>query len=157
LGALRGDVEARHRRAAGTGRQQRGEHVDGGRLAGAVGAEEAVDLPGRHLEVDAVDGVDVAFEGPDEALDDDATMVDGHRPRVPYRLKLSTIYADKYYGGWHGREHTTLGVAGLGGMGAHVRAHPPVQAALHGDRVGVRAVAATGHGPAPARSRRAQA
>ena len=62
VGALGGDVEARHRRAARRGRQQRGEHVDGGRLAGAVGPEEAVDLARRDLEVDAVDGVDVALE-----------------------------------------------------------------------------------------------
>jgi hypothetical protein len=55
--------------AAG-GRQQRREHEDGGRTCRAVGPEEAVDLAGRDLEVDAVDGVDVALEGADEALDD---------------------------------------------------------------------------------------
>ena len=36
-------------------RQQRGQHQHRGRLAGAVGAEEAVDLARRDLEVDAVD------------------------------------------------------------------------------------------------------
>ena len=38
------DVEASDRRGACGRRQQRGEHVDGRRFAGAVGAEEAVDL-----------------------------------------------------------------------------------------------------------------
>src|SRR5205823_5128363 len=43
---------------AGTG--QRAQNLDGGGLAGAVGAEETERLPGGHLEVDAADGLDLA-------------------------------------------------------------------------------------------------
>ena len=48
------------------GAQQGGEDADRGRLAGAVGAEEAVDLPGGHAQVQAVDGTDGILEGPHE-------------------------------------------------------------------------------------------
>ena len=44
FGALAHDVEAGDGRAAGGRREQRGQHVDGRRLAGAVRPEEAVDL-----------------------------------------------------------------------------------------------------------------
>jgi hypothetical protein len=80
VGAVGGDVEAGDGGAPGGGRQQRREHVHGGRLARAVGPEEAVDLAGGDLEVDAVDGVDVALEGPHEALDHDPAMVAAHGP-----------------------------------------------------------------------------
>ena len=56
------------------GRQQRGEHQHGGRLAGAVGAQEAVDLAGLHAQVDAVDGARPVLELADEALDLDAVV-----------------------------------------------------------------------------------
>ena len=36
------------------------QHPQCGRLAGAIGAEQAVDGPVRHCEVDAVDGARVA-------------------------------------------------------------------------------------------------
>ena len=49
-----------HRAVPPVGRQQRGEHPHRGGLAGAVGAEEAVDLAGGDREVDAGDRVDVA-------------------------------------------------------------------------------------------------
>ena len=45
--------------AAG-GREQAGEHLDGGGFAGAVGAEEAEELAGLDGEVDVVDGGEVA-------------------------------------------------------------------------------------------------
>ena len=51
-------------------REQRAQHPHGGRLPGAVRAEEAVDLAAVDVEVDAVDGGHVA-EGPGEALGDD--------------------------------------------------------------------------------------
>ena len=54
------DVEAGDRRAAARRCEQRAQHAHGGRLARAVGAEEAVDLAGRDVEVDAVHGLDVA-------------------------------------------------------------------------------------------------
>ena len=62
-----GDVEARHRRLPAGGREQRAEHLHRGRLAGAVGSEQAVDLAPRDGEVEVVDRGDVA-EGADEAL-----------------------------------------------------------------------------------------
>ena len=65
------------RGAAGGGGQQGGEHVDGGRLAGAVGAEEAVDLAGSNLEVDPVDRLDAALELADEAVRLDPVVASG--------------------------------------------------------------------------------
>ena len=56
LGRLVDDVVAGDRRPAAGRTQQRGQHPHGGRLAGAVGAEEGVDLALGDLEVDAVDG-----------------------------------------------------------------------------------------------------
>ena len=55
LRALARDVEAADRGRARGRRQQRRQHVDGRRLARAVRAEEAVDLAGRHVQVDLVD------------------------------------------------------------------------------------------------------
>ena len=52
-------VAAGDRGGAGGGLEQRGQHAQRRRLAGAVGAEEADDLPGLDVEVDADDGVDL--------------------------------------------------------------------------------------------------
>ncbi len=52
------DVAARDDRLARRGRQQRGEHAERGRLAGAVRAEEGDELPLLHGEVDGTDGLD---------------------------------------------------------------------------------------------------
>ena len=62
------DVEAADARDAGGRRQQRRQHQHGRRLAGAVRAEEAVDLARRDGEVDAVDRARALLELPDEAL-----------------------------------------------------------------------------------------
>ncbi len=43
---LSSDGEAGHARLARGGRQERGEHLDGGGLAGSVGAEQAEHLAG---------------------------------------------------------------------------------------------------------------
>ena len=59
------DVEAVDQRRAGGRRQQRDQHADQRRLAGAVRAEQAEDLPFLDGEADAVDGGEVA-----ELLDD---------------------------------------------------------------------------------------
>ena len=59
---LRGDVEAGDAGVAAGRAQQRDEHPHRRRLAGAVGAEESVDLAGRDREVDAVDGPHAALE-----------------------------------------------------------------------------------------------
>ena len=88
VGALVGDVEAGDRRAAGRGRQQRREHVHGGRLARAVGPEEAVDLAGRDGQIDAVDRADVAFEDAHQTLDHDPAMVGAHALRFPSFLEV---------------------------------------------------------------------
>ena len=60
-------------RARGRG-QQGGEHVDGGRLAGAVGAEEAVDLARRDGQVDPVDRPRPLLELLDQPLDLDPVV-----------------------------------------------------------------------------------
>ena len=60
------DVVPEHPRGARVGAQQRREHADRRRLAGAVRAEHAVDGAAAHREVHAVDGAGVA-EGLDEA------------------------------------------------------------------------------------------
>ncbi len=51
-----GHVAPEHRGAAARGFQQRGQDLQQGRLAGAVGADEAEHLAWTYLEVDAVDG-----------------------------------------------------------------------------------------------------
>ncbi|HET9071682.1 MAG TPA: hypothetical protein VFN60_07180 [Acidimicrobiales bacterium] len=69
-------VEAEDPGAAGGGRLQAEDQVDGGGLAGTVGPEEGHDLPGGDLQVDAGDGVDV----PEPLLD--TAQGDG---RFPHR------------------------------------------------------------------------
>src|SRR4029450_12632289 len=66
LGRLPDDVETGNPGGALGRLQQGGEHAHRGRLARAVGAEEAEDLPFRDLEVDAVDGDDLP-EATDQA------------------------------------------------------------------------------------------
>src|SRR4029077_19533955 len=56
--------------ASSSGRQQRAEHPHGCGLAGAVWAQEAVDLASRDPQVQMVDGADVA-EMPDQPLGSD--------------------------------------------------------------------------------------
>jgi hypothetical protein len=58
-------VVAEHQGVAAVRTQQRGQHPDCRRLAGAVGAEQPVDGARRHLQVDAVGGPDVP-EGLDQ-------------------------------------------------------------------------------------------
>ena len=60
--ALGDDVVARHSCHTRGGRQQRCQHVDGRRLAGAVRSEEAVDLPRSDREVDSVNGPRAVLE-----------------------------------------------------------------------------------------------
>ena len=54
------DVAAGHRRRAPVGQEQRRQDADAGRLAGAVGPEQAEDRPLGDLEVDALERVDLA-------------------------------------------------------------------------------------------------
>ena len=58
LAGLPPQVEAGHGGLAAGGGQQRGEHPQGGRLAGPVGAEEAEGLTSRDIEVDAGNRLD---------------------------------------------------------------------------------------------------
>ena len=68
-GALLDHVESGDPGGARGGWEKGGEHVDGGRLPGAVGSEEAIDLAGVDLEVDPVDGPDPTLELTGEARD----------------------------------------------------------------------------------------
>ena len=55
-GAVAADVVAEHAHRAGGRLGEAEQEADQGRLAGAVGAEEAEGGAARHLEVDAVEG-----------------------------------------------------------------------------------------------------
>src|SRR5690606_17022378 len=77
-------VDAEDLGATPVDREQGGQHAQHGRLARAVGAEDAEDLSGRDLEVDAVDGA-AAAEGLDQPLGADGRGGRGcrrHAPRV---------------------------------------------------------------------------
>src|SRR5690606_21974787 len=67
---LGGDVVPEAGAAPGVGREQAAKHADRGGLAAAVGAEEAVDLPARHLHREVVDD-GLRAEALGEALDVD--------------------------------------------------------------------------------------
>jgi hypothetical protein len=54
---LRGDVEAVHARGAGVCLEQRGQDLDDSGLAGPVGAQQREDAAARHLEVHALQDV----------------------------------------------------------------------------------------------------
>ena len=73
-----GDVEPGDRGLSPGRREQRAEHLHGGGLAGAVGAEQPVDLAGRDGEGQPVDG-GRRPEALDERLDDDRGL--GHPPK----------------------------------------------------------------------------
>ena len=67
-------VVAQHPGLAGVGPEDRRQDPDGGRLAGAVGPEEAEDGAGRHEEVDAVERGNIP-EPFDEARGNDGSGV----------------------------------------------------------------------------------
>ena len=71
------DVESAHTGGARGRREKRRQHVHGRRLAGAVGAEEAVDLARGHCEVDRVDRARALLELADELLGLDRGLVHG--------------------------------------------------------------------------------
>ena len=54
------DVDSGDARAPLVGLEERGQDPDGGRLAGAVRAEQPEDGPSRHVQVDTAEGLDVA-------------------------------------------------------------------------------------------------
>jgi len=66
---VRDDVVSRHAGGAGRRAQQRREDAHRRRLARAVGAEEAVDLARRDVEVEPVDGADPTLELAHQAPD----------------------------------------------------------------------------------------
>ena len=78
---LPGDVVAGHQPPPPGGSKQRAQHADQGRLAGAVGAQESVDLSRGDLEVDTGDGPEVA-ELPGDVFGGDGRL--GHE-RSRYR------------------------------------------------------------------------
>ena len=111
VGAAR-DVDAEDLGAAAVDRQQRREHPEHRGLAGAVGAEHAEDLAAAYLEVDAVDGAEVA-EGLDEpgGVDGEVAARDvecGHA-----HDSASRAVSDRL----HSRFHRT-GVSGAGSCSA---------------------------------------
>ena len=59
-GRVAHDVEAGHAALPAVGRQQRGQDADGGRLAGAVGAEQPEHGARGDVEVDAAQRLDLA-------------------------------------------------------------------------------------------------
>jgi hypothetical protein len=61
--------------------EEAGEHLEGGRFAGAVRAEEADDLARGEVEGDAVDRLDLFFFAADEARQG--------RPDAPPRLETT--------------------------------------------------------------------
>ena len=65
--------------------QQATDHRDGGRLAGSVGAEEAVALPGRNLEAHAVDGDPAAKPSPQPLTDENGVARHARDFRRPKR------------------------------------------------------------------------
>src|ERR1700693_2592456 len=74
------------------GRRQQGrQHVNRRRLAGAVQAQEAVDLPWRDSEVDRVDGARAVLELPDE-LGCLNCVIAHRRTSLPNCLMLSNTY-----------------------------------------------------------------
>ena len=77
LRAFADDVVARDAGGSFRRREQRDEHVHGGGLAGAVRAEEAVDLAGGDVEVDPVDRARAFLEDADEPARLDSVTV-GH-------------------------------------------------------------------------------
>jgi hypothetical protein len=81
-GALFDDVVAADPGAPRGRWKQRGQHVHGGGLPGAVRAEEAIDLPGRDLQVDAGDGPNAAFELANQAADFDRALHGDQPTRV---------------------------------------------------------------------------
>ena len=81
LAPLLGDVEPAHRRPSVGGRQQGRQHQHRRRLARAVGAEEAVDLAGVDVQVDAVDRARPLLELLDEAVDPDRSVIAHDRDR----------------------------------------------------------------------------
>ena len=69
-------VEPVHADASAGGSEQRGEHLDGGGLAGSVGAKEGEDFAFGHFERDVVDGREgVEFLGQIVNLDHTASPV----------------------------------------------------------------------------------
>src|SRR5690606_8990954 len=69
VGRQAGDVPAFEGDAARSGAHDAANDVEEGRLAAAVGTDEADDLPGRDVEVDAREGLDAA-ESPPDSLND---------------------------------------------------------------------------------------
>ena len=77
-GLVGGPAAAEHLHVAGGGLVEPLEDLDGGGLAGAVGAEQAEALAAAHDEVEAVDGDDVAV-ALDEAVHFDGVLAHARR------------------------------------------------------------------------------
>jgi hypothetical protein len=79
LDGLTDDVEAEDLRRARRRRQHARQHLDGGRLPGAVGSEESDELPGRDLEIETADRLDLAVSFREPAESDHVSAMYHHR------------------------------------------------------------------------------
>src|SRR6266404_6310299 len=57
---IRGKVHTEELHAAGSGREQAGQYLDGGRFSSTVRAQESEELSRSYLQIDAIDGGQVA-------------------------------------------------------------------------------------------------
>ena len=93
LDGVSGGVEAEDLDAAGGWSEEAGEHLDGGGLACAVGAEEAEELAGRDGEVDVLNGGEVAESTREACGGDGGNHVVKHilRGRLVMREKVESV------------------------------------------------------------------
>src|SRR5690606_877256 len=115
---LADDIVPEHPRGAAVGAEQRGEHADGGGLAGAVRAEDAVDGSGTDREVDAVHGAGAA-ERLDEGggLDGEGGEIGGRRrPKVTACTRPRVVEHARHSSGSSALE--VKGVSGVAGPSA---------------------------------------
>ena len=86
-----GHVVAADPRLPGVGRGEGGEDLHGRRLAGAVGAEQAEDGSGRHLERDAVEGLHLVSVSLGQALDLDCIGCASHAHLLEFLLTFKYL------------------------------------------------------------------
>src|SRR6266566_6245717 len=86
FGLVRGGIQAIELEGAARRVQERGEHLDSGGLAGAVGPEEREDFTRAHVKGDVVDGDDVSKRLDHVLYADDRLAVAQDAPSPPCRL-----------------------------------------------------------------------
>ena len=92
-GRVRGDVAAVEQDAAEARRDELGQHVEAGRLAGPVGADQRVNRAAPDLEIDVADRREAA-KGLAEALGDkDVVLAHRRRPLRPHAFRPDFWFA----------------------------------------------------------------